>query len=94
MLILALDCRNNLDNCKFVLIFDELNEISYLKKYYNFCDNDFLNLFLSELLEREIDKKFNDERMKIQKNDPSQDIKLTALNNKRKEDLEAIKAFK
>ena len=65
-----------------------------LKNTTTFVIMTFLNLFLSELLEREIDKKFNDERMKIQKNDPSQDIKLTALNNKRKEDLEAIKAFK
>ena len=25
------DCRNNLDNCQFVPIFDELKEIMYLK---------------------------------------------------------------
>ena len=30
------DCRNNLDNCRFVPIFDELQEVSYIKKYYNF----------------------------------------------------------
>ena len=27
------DCRNNLDNYTFVPIFDELNEVTYLKKY-------------------------------------------------------------
>ena len=32
--------------------------------------------------------------MKIQKNDPFYKIKLSALNNKRKEDLEALQAFK
>ena len=26
------DCRNNLDNCQFIPIFDELREITYLKK--------------------------------------------------------------
>ena len=28
------DCRNNLDNCQFVPVFDELKEITYLKRYY------------------------------------------------------------
>ena len=32
--------------------------------------------------------------MNIQKNDPLQDIKLTALNNKRKEDVEPFEIFK
>ena len=29
-------CRNNLDNCQFVPIFDEFKEITYIKKYYIF----------------------------------------------------------
>ena len=29
------DCRNNLDNCKFEPIYDEIGEISYIRKYYN-----------------------------------------------------------
>ena len=33
------DCRNNLDNCTFIPIFDELQEVSYLKKYYNYFDS-------------------------------------------------------
>ena len=27
------DCRNNLDNCEFVPIFDELKEITYILTY-------------------------------------------------------------
>ena len=30
------DCRNNLDNCKFVPIFDEFKEIAYFGRYFNF----------------------------------------------------------
>ena len=30
------DCRNNLDNCKFVPIFDEFKEITYFGRYFNF----------------------------------------------------------
>ena len=32
------ECRNNLDNCQFIPIFDELKEVTYLKKYYNYFD--------------------------------------------------------
>lgn len=48
---------------------------------------------MSDLLERKIDEEFNDKEMNIQKNDPLQDIKLTALNNKRK-DVEPFEIFK
>ena len=48
-------------------MFGQSNEISYLKKYYNFFDNDVSKFVLTELLERNIDKKTNDGMMKIQK---------------------------
>ena len=32
------DCRSNLDNCQFIPIFDEMNEVTYLKRYYNYFD--------------------------------------------------------
>ena len=32
-------CHNNLDNCQFVPIFDELQEFKYLKRYYNYIDS-------------------------------------------------------
>ena len=84
------DCRNNLDYCKFVPIFDELNKISYLKKYYNVFDKRLSKFVSGKFLETKIDENFNDEMLKIQKNDPFYNIQLTALNNKKKEDLEAL----
>ena len=59
------DCRNNLGNFKSVPIFDELNEISYVKKYYNVFD--VSKFVYGELLKREITENFNNEMMKIQK---------------------------
>ena len=88
------DCHNNLGNCKSAPIFDELDEINYLKRYYNFFDKTFSKFLSSELLEREAETNFNDKMIKIQKNDTFYEIKLSALNNKRKEDLEALQAFK
>ena len=33
------DSRNNLDNCEFVPIFDELKEITYINRFFNFFDS-------------------------------------------------------
>ena len=33
------DCRNNLDNCKFVPIFDEYRESTFISRYYNLFDS-------------------------------------------------------
>ena len=33
------DCRSDANNMKFQSIIDEVNEISYIEKYFNFFDN-------------------------------------------------------
>ena len=33
------DCRNNIDNCSLELIYDDLNELSYIKKFTNIFQN-------------------------------------------------------
>ena len=32
------DCRNNIDNCKFVPIFDEYREVPYINRYHKIFD--------------------------------------------------------
>ena len=44
------DCRNNLDNYIFVPIFDELNEMTYLKKYYSLYDKKITRFISSDLM--------------------------------------------
>ena len=63
------DCRNNLDNCKFVPIFDELKEITYNKKYYNFFDPKVPKFVTSDLISQEIEEKYNDNIIKISAED-------------------------
>lgn len=36
----AIDCRNNIDNCKLEPIYDEIDEISYIKKFDAMFGND------------------------------------------------------
>ena len=38
------DCRNNLDNCIFVPIFDEYKELTYIHRYRNIFHQKVVNL--------------------------------------------------
>ena len=46
-------CRNNLDNCPFVPIFDELNEVNYRKKYYSLYDQKVSKFVSSDLMKED-----------------------------------------
>ena len=87
------DCRNNLDNCQFIPIFDEMNEVTYLKRYYNYFDKEISKFVSSDLIRAEVEEKYNDSFMKISKDDKFYPIKLTALKTEKQEGLEAVKAF-
>ena len=85
------DCRNNADNCDFVPIFDELNEIYSLQKYYSLIDpkiNDFVS---GKLIEDYVNEKFMQQFHKLDVTDPFYQIKLSSLKQEQKEGLEAAK---
>ena len=46
------DCCYNLDNYKFIPIFDELNEVTCLKKFYNLFSPDISKFISSQLPEK------------------------------------------
>ena len=54
------DCRNNLDNCTFVPIIDELNEVAYLKKYYSLYDQKISKFVSSDLMKQDAEDQQND----------------------------------
>ena len=54
------DCRNNLDNCKFVPIFDEVKEITYIGRHWNFFDSRISQFVTTDLIKQDIKKKYND----------------------------------
>ena len=56
------DCRNNLDNCKFVAIFDEYKEITYINRYHNIFVSRVSEFVTADLLKAE---KYNDKYVKI-----------------------------
>ena len=77
------DCCNNLHNCQFVPIFDELQGITYLKRYYNYFDSKVLSFVSSDLIRQEIEGKYNDSLMKLSKDDKYYEIKLSLLNTEK-----------
>ena len=50
------DCRNNIDNCTFEPICNEISEITYINKNYSLFDKEVLKFVNSNLIEKEIEK--------------------------------------
>ena len=86
------DCCNNLDNCQFIPIFDKMNEVKYLKRYCNYFDK-VSKFASSDSIRAEVEENCNDSLMKLSKDDKFYQVKLTALNVERQQDLESVEAF-
>ena len=51
----GIDCRNNIDNCIIEPLYDDINEISYIKKFTSiFNDDTFRHFFSPQHLREEI----------------------------------------
>ena len=85
------DCRNNADNCEFVPIFDEINEIYSLQKYYSLIDPKIDKFVSGKLIEDYVNDKFMQKSHKLDASDPFYEIKLTSLKQEQEEGLEAAK---
>ena len=88
------DCKNNLDSCKFEPICDEINEIAYIRSFHkSFFDKEVSPFINSAILEKEIQRRFNDEMQKIQNDDPFRAAKLQYLKQRKASDEEALNLF-
>ena len=87
------DCRNNLDNCKFVPIFDEFKEITNLGRYWNFFDSRISQFVTTDLIRQDIEEKYIDTYIKLDKEDKFYSIKLNTINDQRLSELEAAEKF-
>ena len=51
----GIDCRNNIDNCILEPLYDDIKEISYIKKFTSiFNDDTFRHFFSPQHLREEI----------------------------------------
>ena len=89
---LGYDCRNNLDNCQFVPIFDELKEVTYLKRYYNYFDQKVKLFKTSKLIQTDIEEKYNDSMTRLSKDDKFYEM-ASAIKSERNESLDSLESF-
>ena len=87
------DCRNNIDNRKFVPFFDEYKGISFINIYHNIFDSKFSDFITSNLLKAYIEEKFNYKLLKLDKEDTFYEIKFQTLKAERLTQLEAAEKF-
>ena len=88
------DCRNDADSLKFDPLIDEMNEITYIKKYHNLFDPKIKKFVSSKILEDHIEKEYTDELFKIKDDDPFKNLRLSqAINNKLKQ-LDGVECLK
>ena len=83
------DCRNNLDNCKFNRIFDELGEITNVNRYHNIFDEKLSSVVSTDLVKQHVEEKFNDKLAKVNKKDQFYNIKFQTIKDERLAELEA-----
>ena len=87
------DCRNNIDNCKFVPIFDEFGEISFINRYHNIFDQKISKFVTPDLIKYTAEEEFNCKLTKLDKEDRFYEINLQTIKAERKSSLEAAEKF-
>ena len=86
------DCRNNIDNCKFVPIYHEMKEITFVNRYDIF-DPKVKNFVMPDLLKQKAEEEFNEKLTKLDKEDKFYKIKFQTIEEDRKSSIEAAENF-
>ena len=84
------DCRNNANNLKFEPLIDEINELTYIKKYYNLFDTKIEKFVSSEILEKNIHQEFQQKTALIKHDDPFKNARIKELENKKQMDIDSL----
>ena len=88
------DCRNNIGNCKPELIYDGVEELSYIKKYTNiFLNPQFRVYFSLDVVRQQIESEFKKKLEKYNEDDIFYEELLENLQMRKNEQLESISAF-
>ena len=90
----GIDCRNNIDNCIREPLYDDLSEISYIKKFATiFSDDAFRNFFSPVHMGEEITQTFQGKIFALNKDDPTYEARKEYLQNKIDEELDSVDSF-
>ena len=87
------DCRYNANNLKFEPLINEIEELSYIKRYHNLFDEKVKQFVSSSILEQEINQDFDQEMSEV-KITILLKIRITESRNRRDENFDALELFK
>ena len=88
------DCINNANNTKFEPTIDEMNEISYIKRYYNLFGKRVDKFVKSEVLEKQIEMEYEQSIAEIREDDPFMSARIKEIENTRDSNLDGLKSLK
>ena len=88
------DCRNNANNTKFEPIIDEMNKISYIKRYYNLFDKRADKFVKREILENQIEMEYEQSIAEIREDNPFMNARIKEIENTRDYNLDGLKSLK
>ena len=88
------DCRNNTNNAKFQPIIDEVNEITYITKYYNLFVNRVSKFVNSDVLEQQINQQFEQNISTVKHDDPYKTARIKTFESQKNEELDGLKCLK
>ena len=88
------DCRNNANNAKFEPLIDEINELTYIKKYHNLFDSKISNFVSCEILEKNINQEFEQKIALIKEDDRFKNTRIAELENEKKTNIDSLNCLK
>ena len=87
------DCRDNRNNTKFQPIVNEIQEITYIKKY-NLFDNNVSKFANRDILEKQINQEFEQKLSTTKFDDPFRVVKAKSLESVKNEEMDALNCLK
>ena len=88
------NCTNSANNVTIEPIIDKINEVSYIKKYYNPFDTKVSDFINSDLLEQEVEQTSQQRLTTVKYDDPFRNARMTAIENQNEEECDALEALK
>ena len=77
----GIDCRNNIDNCIIEPAYDDISEISYIKKFTSVYNNDeFRDSFSPRHMREDVMQTFQQKTLFLDKKDPTYEARKQYLN--------------
>ena len=90
----GIDFRNNIDNCHFEPIYDEIGEIASIKQFDSIFDNEkHCDSSEINLMKEEVDEKYNQLVLALDKNNPTYEARKYSLESMREVDLDSTNSI-